>query len=58
MKLTTKQQELLELGKEGYITIEDSFKIYSSEQSRKSAIKRLLILGLIREVSAGRFELN
>jgi hypothetical protein len=57
MKPTTKQSELLELGKEkGYITLEDSYKIYSSEQSRKSAIKRLIILGLLKEVNVGRFE--
>lgn len=57
MDLTEKQKELLNQGKEkGYITLQDSQKVYSSEISRKGALNRLMLLGFIKEVAINKFE--
>jgi len=50
MELTIKQKELFEIGKsKGYLTLDDFALLYANPVSRKEAIKRFLILGIMKQ---------
>lgn len=58
MELTTKQKKLIELAKQkGYLTYYDFQMSYASESSRREAINRLLLSGILKD-SGSKFEYN
>ena len=50
MELTIKQKELFDIGNQkGFLNLDDFALIYANPVSRKEAIKRFLLLGIMKE---------
>ena len=58
IKLSSRQKEFLDKHKEkGYFTLTDTILLYSTENSRKTFLKRLELAELIKETETGKFEI-